>query len=130
MDKSWRDKAGKDNVMDDPALSRWEKFTAGGYSFHNVGRRFAKKLAYQQRKMEFLDRLIEDKYEDERDRIVVKRVELKILSTFNMYRVPFMAGSFLVCMLSLFRSKRPLYVRMMPLIFLGSFTSLYNYHIG
>ena len=28
------------------------------------------------------------------------------------------------------RSKQPLFLRLMPLLFLGSFASIYNYHIG
>ena len=47
-----------------------------------------------------------------------------------MFRIPFVIASFGVCMLSLFRSRKPLYVRILPLIFLGSFSSIYNYHIG
>ena len=41
-----------------------------------------------------------------------------------------MAGSMMVCLLSLFRSKKPFAVRLMPLMFLGSFAGLYNYQIG
>lgn len=47
-----------------------------------------------------------------------------------MFRIPFVIASFGVCMLSMFRSRKPLYVRILPLIFLGSFSSIYNYHIG
>lgn len=47
-----------------------------------------------------------------------------------MFPIPFVIASFGVCMLSLFRSRKPLYVRILPLIFLGSFSSIYNYHIG
>lgn len=42
MDRSWRDRAEKEgSVLDDPELTRWQKFKAGGYSINNVGRSFA-----------------------------------------------------------------------------------------
>ena len=47
-----------------------------------------------------------------------------------MYRVPFVVSSFGVCLLVFFRSKQALFLRLLPLMFLGTFSSLYNYHIG
>jgi len=71
-----------------------------------------------------------EEYPEERDRLLIKQLEVKIINTFNMFRIPFVIGSFGFCLLVFFRSKQPLYVRMLPLIFLGSFSSIYNYHIG
>jgi hypothetical protein len=98
----------------------------------SVGRGFAEKLAIKQRKVEFLEGMVERKaqYTDERDRLIIKQLEVKVINTFNMYRIPFVAGSLGFCVAFFLRSKRPLYFRMMPLIFLGSFSSLYNYQIG
>jgi hypothetical protein len=46
MDRSWRDRVDKEgSVLDDPTLTKWQKFKAGGYSFNNLGRSFATKLA-------------------------------------------------------------------------------------
>ena len=60
----------------------------------------------------------------------MKQLEVKILNTFNMFRIPFVIASFGFCLLVFFRSKQPLYVRLLPLTFLGTFSSIYNYHIG
>lgn len=89
-------------------------------------------MAIKQKKVEFLEQMIDRKqdYPDERDRLLIKQLEVKILNTFNMFRIPFVIGSFGVCLLVLFRSKQPLHVRLLPLVFLGSFSSIYNYHIG
>ena len=47
-----------------------------------------------------------------------------------MYRVPFVSVSFAICFLFLFKTNKPLPVRLFPLLFLGSFSALYNYHVG
>jgi hypothetical protein len=57
-------------------------------------------------------------------------LEVKLINTFNMYRIPFVAASFGFCLMFFMRSKQPLFLRLMPLLFLGSFASIYNYHIG
>ena len=62
MDRSWRERAAKEGlVLDDPNLTKWQKFTAGGYSFSNLGRSFASKLSLKQKKVEFMEGLIEKK---------------------------------------------------------------------
>jgi len=89
-------------------------------------------LAIKQRKVEYLESIIERKneYTEERDRLIIKQLEVKIINYFNMFRIPFVVGSFGVCLLAFFRSSKPLYLRLLPLIFLGTFSSMYNYHIG
>ena len=62
--------------------------------------------------------------------MIIKQLEVKIIKYFNMFRIPFVVGSFGVCLLAFFRSSKPLYLRLLPLIFLGTFSSMYNYHIG
>lgn len=57
-------------------------------------------------------------------------LEVKVINTFNMYRVPFVAGSFGFCLAFFFRSKQPLFLRTVPLLFLGTFASIYNYQVG
>jgi len=57
-------------------------------------------------------------------------LEVKVINTFNMYRVPFMAASFGLCVMVFFKRKLSLHVRLLPALFLGGFTSLYNYQIG
>jgi glucan phosphoethanolaminetransferase (alkaline phosphatase superfamily) len=47
-----------------------------------------------------------------------------------MYRIPFVAGSMAFSIIFFLKAKYSLSVRLMPLIFLGSFSSLYHYHIG
>lgn len=47
-----------------------------------------------------------------------------------MYRFPFVGGSMAFCLIFFFQSKSPLQIRMLPLMFLGSFASFYNYQIG
>jgi len=69
-------------------------------------------------------------YPEERDRLLVRHLEVKVLNTFNMYRIPFIAGSFGFCLAFFLKSPKSLAIRMMPLIFLGSFSSMYNYQIG
>ena len=70
-------------------------------------------------------------YPEERDRLLIKQLELKIINTFNMFRIPFVIGSFGVCLLAFFRpTRQPLYIRLLPLVFLGTFSSMYNYHLG
>jgi hypothetical protein len=133
IDRSWRDRLENEgSAYDDPSLTKWQRFKAGGYSVGNIGRGFASKLALQQRKVEFLDGMISRKKEfiEERDQLIVRMLEVKVLNTFNMYRIPFMAASFGFCLIVFFRKKLPLHLRMLPLVFLGSFTSLYNYQIG
>lgn len=130
MDRSWREVTDKEgSVLEDPNLTRWQKFKAGGYSFGNISRRFAGKLALKQKKVEYIENLIENKQsmEDERERLLVHMLQVKVLNTFNMYRIPFLGASFAFCLLTLFRWKQPLYLRMMPTFFLGSFSSLYNF---
>ena len=129
MDRSWRERAEKEgSVLDDPTKTKWQKFLAGGYSFSNIGRGFAQKLNVKQRKVEFLENLIERKqqFKEERDRLLIRMLEVKIINTFNMYRIPFVAASFGFCLFFFLRSKANLALKMMPLIFLGSFCSLYN----
>jgi len=46
-----------------------------------------------------------------------------------MYRIPFMAGSLGFCLAIFFKSKHPI-LRIFPLLSLGTFASLYNYHVG
>ena len=133
LDRSWRDRVETEgSAYDDPSLSRWQKFKAGGYSVRNVGRGFASNLALQQRKIEFLEALIAKKKEfvEERDQLIVRMLEVKVINTFNMYRIPFMAGSFAFCVMVFFKRKLALHVRLLPALFLGGFTSLYNYQIG
>ena len=76
--------------------------------------------------------MIESKsqFEEERDRLILRMMEVKILNTFNMYRIPFIASSFTFCLLILFRSRKPLHLRLLPLFFFGTFASMYNYQIG
>jgi len=133
LDRSWRDRVETEgSAYDDPSLSRWQKFKAGGYSVRNVGRGFASKLALQQRKIEFLEALIAKKkeYAEERDQLIIRMLEVKVINTFNMYRVPFMAASFGFCVMVFFKRKLALHVRLLPALFLGGFTSLYNYQVG
>ena len=133
IDRSWRDRLENEgSAYDDPSLTKWQRFKAGGYSVGNIGRGFASKLALQQRKVEFLDGMIcrKKEFTEERDQLIVRMLEVKVLNTFNMYRIPFMAASFGFCLIVFFRKKLPLHLRMLPLVFLGSFTSLYNYQIG
>ncbi|TNV78704.1 hypothetical protein FGO68_gene12187 [Halteria grandinella] len=133
MDRTWRDRVEKEgSALDDPTLTRWQKFIQGGYSLNNVGRKFAEGLALKQRKVEFLEDLIEKKeeFKEERDRLLIRMLEVKILNTFNMYRIPFMAGSFGFCLAFFLKSKMSLHVRLLPLMFLGSFASMYNYQVG
>lgn len=82
--------------------------------------------------MEFLEDLIEKKKEfnEERDRLLIRMLEVKILNTFNMYRIPFMAASAGFCLIFFMKSKMSLHVRLLPLMFLGSFASMYNYQVG
>ena len=92
IDRSWRDRLENEgSAYDDPSLTKWQRFKAGGYSVGNIGRGFASKLALQQRKVEFLDRMISRKKEfiEERDQLIVRMLEVKVLNTFNMYRIPF-----------------------------------------
>ena len=133
IDRSWRDRVETEgSAYEDPSLTKWQKFKAGGYSINNVGKGFATKLALKQRKVEYLEKLVENKqdFEEERDRLLIRMLEVKILNTFNMYRIPFMAASFGFCIMIFMRSKQTLYLRLLPLLFLGSFTSMYNYQIG
>ena len=56
MYRSWRDRIEKEGTAaEEPGLSRWQKFTRGGYSFTALGREFAAKLAIKQKKVEFID---------------------------------------------------------------------------
>jgi hypothetical protein len=133
MDRSWRERIEKEGTAaEEPGLSRWQKFIRGGYSFTALGRGFAEKLSIKQKKVEFIDSLIEKRasYPEERDRLLIRQLEVKVLNTFNMYRIPFIAGSMGFCLAFFFRSPKPLPLRLLPLIFLGSFSSLYNYQIG
>ena len=133
MDRSWRERIEKEGTAaEEPGLSRWQKFIRGGYSFTALGRGFAEKLSIKQKKVEFIDSLIENRtnYPEERDRLLIRQLEVKVLNTFNMYRIPFITGSMGFCLAFFLRSPKPLSIRMMPLIFLGSFSSLYNYQIG
>jgi hypothetical protein len=133
MDRSWRERVEKEgSAADEPGISKWQKFIRGGYSVSNIGRGFAEKLAIKQKKVEFLEGMIErrEQYPEERDRLLIRQLEVKVINTFNMYRVPFVAASFGFCVAFFLRSKKPLYFRMLPLLFLGSFSSLYNYQIG
>jgi hypothetical protein len=57
-------------------------------------------------------------------------LEVKVINTFNMYRIPFITGSFGFCLAIFLKSKQALHVRLLPLLFLGTFASLYNYQIG
>ena len=62
MDRSWRDLAEKEgSALDDPTLTRWQKFKAGGYSVKNVGNRYAHGLSLKQKKVEFLESLVKKK---------------------------------------------------------------------
>ena len=133
MDRSWRERIEKEGTAaEEPGLSRWQKFIRGGYSFTALGRGFAEKLSVKQKKVEFIDSLIEKRtsYPEERDRLLIRQLEVKVLNTFNMYRIPFIAGSMGFCLAFFLRSPKTLAIRMMPLIFLGSFSSMYNYQIG
>lgn len=82
--------------------------------------------------MEFIDDLIDKRmsYPEERDRLLIRQLEVKVLNTFNMYRVPAIVGSMGFCLAFFLKSPKPLALRLMPLIFLGTFSSLYNYQIG
>ena len=57
-------------------------------------------------------------------------LQLKIISTFNMYRIPFLTASFGICLTYFYRSRKSIFVRLMPLMSLGTFASMYHYHIG
>ena len=98
----------------------------------SLGRGFAEKLANKQKKVEFIEEMIEKRmeYPEERDRLLIRQLEVKVLNTFNMFRIPFLAGSMGFCLAFFLRSNKPLAIRMMPLIFLGSFSSMYNYQVG
>jgi hypothetical protein len=133
MDRSWRDRVETEGTpLDDPTLTRWQKFKYGGYSINNVGRKFAQNLNIKKKKVEFLEDLIEmkEQFKEERDRLLIRMLEVKIINTFNMYRIPFLAGSFGFCLSYFMRSKSSLQVRLLPLLFLGTFSSVYNYHVG
>ena len=42
VDRSWRERVEKEGTAaEDPGLSRWQKFIAGGYSFNAMGRNFS-----------------------------------------------------------------------------------------
>ena len=46
MDRTWRDRIEKEGTSaEEPGLSKWQKFTRGGYSFTSLGRGFAERLA-------------------------------------------------------------------------------------
>lgn len=60
----------------------------------------------------------------------MRKVEIKIINTFNMYRVPFVAGIFTLCMSVFFKKTLPIHLRLMPLLTLGTFATLFNFQIG
>ncbi len=133
MDRSWRERVETEGTSaEDPGLSRWQKFIRGGYTINAVTGRFAQRLALRQKKTEYLENLIVNKgsYEDERDLLLLKQLEIKVLNTFNMYRIPFVVCSFGVCLFVLFNTRMSLHFRLLPTLFLGTFSSMYNYHVG
>ena len=65
MDRSWKDT--EENVLENHAMSRWDKFTSGGYTFKNITQRYSKTLTLKQQKIRFLTSQFENlpKIDDE-----------------------------------------------------------------
>ena len=58
MDKSWRDKLDSVGRYEDESLSKWQKFKTGSYSGNTMMRSFARRLARQQEKLDFIEELL------------------------------------------------------------------------
>ena len=72
MDRSWKDT--EQNILEDQALSRWEKFTSGGYTFKNMSQKYSKNLTIKQQKIRYLTSQFENLQgiEDEDDKLLLK----------------------------------------------------------
>lgn len=131
MDKSWRKANGGLELLDDPTLSKWAKFKGGAYTYHNLTTSIGSNFAKRQQKVEFLETLLARKsgYE-ERDQLLCKKVEIKLMQLFNGYRVPFMAAMATLCFVTLVNPNRTLAMRLGPSMAVIPFVSFYAHHVG
>lgn len=53
-----------------------------------------------------------------------------MLRAYNSYRVPFLAITFTLCVLSACNTKKSIFVRLGPPIVIMPFITMYNAHIG
>jgi hypothetical protein len=88
-------------------------------------------IADKHKKVVFLEDLLNRKEEyDERDQLLIKKVELSVLRAYNSYRIPFLAVTFTLCVLSACNTRKSLFVRLAPPVIIMPFLSMYNAHIG
>eukprot|EP00347_Sterkiella_histriomuscorum_P022416 403338569 len=133
FDRSWRDRVDTVSELDDKNVTKWQKFKDGRYSFDNIGRSFARKLAQKQEIAEFIEDRINNKdkyYDDERDKLLLKKAEMKILVKYNYYRFPYFALSLLVCVSTFFNQKIPKHFKIIPIMILGGFNTMFHHQIG
>ena len=109
MDRSWRDnpEVNGSRLLENPDLTFWQKFTNGAYTYQSVSARFFNNFEKTQVKVTFVEGLLERKaeYKTEDDQLLIKRSEMAIARKYNAYRVPFMAVSMTICVLSAFNPR-------------------------
>ncbi|CDW77007.1 UNKNOWN [Stylonychia lemnae] len=132
IDRSWRDQVNEDDDLDNPNTTRWEKFKAGRYNFGNFTRTQAKKLAIKQQKVEFIEKLVnnKNKYEDDRDKLILRNLEIKVMAQYNLYRYGMLISAVGFCIFNLSNTKKSIHSRLFPVIFIGTFASFYNHQVG
>ena len=114
-------------MLNNPELTRWQKFTNGAYTYQAVSSRFMSNFKTQLKKVEFVEKIIEAKseFETEEDRLLIKRAELTLLRKYNWYRAPFMAGSATICFLALANPRLSPVNRFLPIALVGPFIVFY-----
>ena len=84
------------------------------------------------KKVSFVEGIIEGKaeFENEEDRLLVKRAEMALLRKYNWFRAPFMAGAATVSFLALSNPRLSPFKRLFPLCFSAPLIVFYQSNIG
>ena len=77
MDRTWRDdpELNGASVLNNPDLTKWQKFTNGAYSYQALSARFINNYQATQVKVKFIEEVFEqqDNYSSEEDQLLIKR---------------------------------------------------------
>ena len=133
MDRAWRQASTESlEAIADPNLTARQKFWKGAYTYQGITTHLSNTMKDKQSKVQFLEDLLNRKqeFEKERDQLLLKKLEMSVMRSYNMYRVPFLALMSTLCLLSVMRTRMNLVIRFAPPLVTMPFIHMYNQHIG
>jgi len=107
-----------------------QKVSSGAYTYQAVSRRILHRFQLNQKKVGYLEELINNKDITDDERFVVKKVHMQVLKYYNQYRWTFILLATMICVSTAANPKRSMPLRLMPTLIVGPFLSLYTHHVG